>query len=70
LIRTFPHSSKEKKKRMEGISRPLSSIGIDPGINVELKGMLKIALFELIDRCPSREFVSLNTSVHVFSQVL
>jgi hypothetical protein len=49
LIKTFPHSSKEKKKRTEGISRPFSSIGIDPGINVELKVVLKMALFELID---------------------
>jgi hypothetical protein len=39
---------------MEGIFRPLSSAGIDPYINVELKVISKMVLLEVIDRCPSR----------------
>jgi hypothetical protein len=45
----FRHQS-----RMEGISRPSSSTGIDPCVNVELKGMSKMLLLEVIDRCPGR----------------
>jgi hypothetical protein len=42
------------KSGMEGISRPFSLAGIDPHINVELKGMSKMVPFELIDRCSHR----------------